>query len=378
VTLFVDQSGQIGGAELCLADLAAGRPNSRVLLFSDGPFASLLKGRSIPVELLPLPVTAARVTKSASLINLTASLPSLLLYVEKLARRMKRVDVVYLNTAKALVYGAAANLLSRRPAVFHLHDLLDASHFSKANLRVLLTAANRMDLVIANSRSVADAFRSQGGRTRTEVIPNGFDPQAFTGIAETEIAALHSQWNPKQQPVITIFGRLTRWKGQHVLLQAAERVPGTTIWIVGEALFTDDDRAYAEELRKLAHPLGSRVHFLGFRKDIPALMAASDIVAHCSTAPEPFGRVLVEAMLAGKPVVASDAGGPREIVVPGETGLLIPPGNPERLAAALGELIASSDLRHSMGRAGRDRAIQLFSLAIVQQQTSALLDELTR
>ena len=371
MTLFVDQTGQLGGAELCLADIAMGRSDSRVVLFSDGPLVARLRERSLPVEVLPLKGAATRVTKEASLATLISSAPGLVAGLAALAKRMKDADVVYLNTAKALVYGVAANLIARRPLVFHLHDLPNREHFSKANLTILMAAANQVDLVIANSETVAEEFRKAGGRTRVEVVPNGFDPGEFDHVPATEI-------DPEGRPVVSIFGRLARWKGQHVLLQAAQRFPEATFRIIGEALFTKDDAAYAEELKRLGQAMGDRVQFLGFRHDIPALMAASDIVVHCSTSPEPFGRVLVEAMLSRKPVIAANAGGPREIIEDGVTGFLTKPGDVEALVDSLQTLLSNAGLRQRMGEAGRKRAEARYSLAVIQRKTNALLDEIAR
>lgn len=378
MTLFVDQTGQLGGAELCLADVASGRADSRVLLFSDGPFADLLRERNVPVEILPLKGSAALVTKQAGPAALLASVPGLTAHLAALSRRMKEADVVYLNTAKALVHGAAANLIARRPLVFHLHDLPNREHFSRANLAILMAAASRVDLVIANSQAVADEYGKAGGRTNVAVIPNGFDPARYANIPAEAIASLSSEWNPQGRPVVSIFGRIARWKGQHILIEAAKQIPEATFRIIGEPLFTDDDRAYAQELQTLAQPMGDRVQFLGFRTDIPVLMAASDIVVHCSTAPEPFGRVLVEAMLSGKPVIAADAGGPREIVKEGVTGFLTPPGDVNTLADALRKVLADAALRERMGQAGRERAERRFSLSAVRQKTNTLLDRLSR
>ena len=372
--LFVDQSGQLGGAELCLADLAAHHgKNARVLLFSEGPFADFLRERHVNVGILPLRASASRVTKKASPAALAASLPALFSHVRGISREIRSADLAYFNTAKALVYGSAANFLARRPSIFHLHDLWDRRHFSATNIRLLVASANRATAVIANSTATADTFVAVGGTAPVHVVPNGFDPAPFDTVSNDDISRLRKELNPEGQPVVAIFGRLARWKGQDVLLRASEKVRDLTIWIVGDALFTGDDRAYADELREHAKKLGSRVRFLGFRSDIPALMRAADIVAHCSVSAEPFGRVIVEAMLARKPVVATQAGGPKEIVENGATGILTPTGDAEALAQALGKLIASPALRESMGQKGRARAEKLYALPVILQKTDAVI-----
>ncbi len=376
--LLVDQSGQLGGAELCLADLAMHRRHdAKVVLFSEGPFADHLRDRQITTEVLPLPGAASRITKTTSALTLAASLPAQLSHGLALRRRIREARLVYLNTAKALVYGTAANFPHLRPAVYHLHDLLDPRHFSATNIRVLVAAANRAQIVIANSRATAEAFTEAGGHTRTEIVPNGFDPAPFDAVSDAQAAALRAELNPEGLPVAAIFGRLARWKGQDVLLRAAARLPELAVWVVGDALFTDDDRAYAEEVRKLAAGLGSRVKFLGFRPDIPALMKAADIVVHCSTAPEPFGRVLVEAMLARRPVVAARAGGPIEILDDNSAGRLVSPGDVSSLEDALRRLLQSPAEREKLGLAGRRRAEAEYSLSRVLARTDAILASLS-
>lgn len=362
---FVDQSGQPGGAELCLADLAqACGKDGRVILFADGPFGDILRARGVDTRVIPIPGDAKKITKQAGLGALVKILPSIAAHVAALRREFRAADTLYFNTAKALVHGVAASTGLGQRRIFHLHDLLEAPHFSATNIRLLVAAANRANVVIANSRATRDAFLAAGGRPLTYVIPNGFDPRAFDLPAPER----------KEPFVAALFGRISRWKGQDVLIRAAAKSPGLTVWIVGEAVFTGDDHAYAEELRALVRELGleDRVKFLGFRSDIPALMRAADLVVHSSVYPEPFGRVLVEAMLAEKPVIAAAAGGPLDIVEEGETGFLTPPGDVAALAAAI-EKLADPQLRLVLGRNGRARAIQHYSLSAVIAQTRQVI-----
>lgn len=374
--LFIDQSGQVGGAELCLADLASHCRDSRVLLFADGPFSALLRHREVEVEILALPGGASRITKKASLPEMAATIPGLLWHVLALRQRCKKADLLFFNTAKALIHGTAANVLLGRPCIYHLHDLLDPRHFSATNIRLLVAAANRSDAVIANSQATADQFVAAGGKASVHVVPNGFDPVLFDKTPQPLIVELRSRLCPSNRRVAAIFGRLSRWKGQDVLIRAAIEMPDLEVWIVGEAMFTGDDHVYAGELRQLVADNGmqDRVKFLGFREDIPELMRAADIIAHCSVAREPFGRVIVEAMLARKPVVAVSEGGPLEIVENEVTGLLVPPGNPSACRSAIARFVADPVLASLFGERGRARAIEHFSLSTVLAKTDAVID----
>lgn len=368
--LFLDQSGQLGGAELCLADIAQGFGDSaQVVLLQDGPFAGLLRHRGVPVDVLAMDKALGGLGKAAGFADFVGRAPALASGVAALRRKIAGSDIVYFNTAKALALGAvaAAGVGVRR--IFHLHDLLTSDHFSSLNLRVLTGAANRCDVVIANSRATADAFVAAGGHAPCEVIPNGFDPVAIDAITDAMVAAHRREWNPDNAPVVAVFGRLARWKGQDVVLRAIESLPGVRLWIVGAPLFTDDDRKFAEGIARDASRLGGRVELVGFREDIPLWMRSADVVVHSSTVPEPFGRVIVEAMFAGKPVIATAAGGPLEIVQDGETGMLVPAGDPAALAGGIRVLLEDPAWAQAMGKAGRQRAQEKFSLSVVLEQT---------
>lgn len=383
--LFVDQSGQPGGAELCLADLAAAfGGDASVLLLSDGPFRSLLEQRGLATEILPMPESLAGSGKQGG--GLWKPLLDTLRYVPQLRGHFHSADLLYLNTAKALVLGMIAHIGKKTPVVFHLHDFLDRSHFSRGNLRMLAWLSRRVDLVIANSHATAEACRKAGGASEITVIPNGFDSDSFVRNSEEEVKAHRLQWNPDGRKVLAIFGRLARWKGQEVLLRAAADLADCQIWVVGDALFTGDDRAYAADLHTLAREpaLRGRVTFAGHREDIPLWMRASDIVVHASTAPEPFGRVIVEAMLCARPVVAADAGGPREILYPdgaevGELGLLHHPGDSDSLRQAIEQLLRNPEAASAMGVRAAVSVRKRFDIRnIVAQTQEALSPFLTR
>ena len=296
--VFLDQSGQLGGAELFLADLAQACSEwSRVLLLEDGPFVEMLRERGVLVETISMPGEAKSVSKSAGVGSLVRAAPQLLAFYQEVRRRLQDANLVYCNTPKAIVLGGLIAWLSRRHLVVHLHDLLTDEHFSPMNLKLLQFFARRAGLVIANSNATAETFVVTGGRRAlVEVVYNGFEPELFARPKDLVQSALRAQLGLPTGRLIGIFGRLTRWKGQHVALEALRSLPGIHLAIVGEALFTEDDRAYREELQRTAEEPGlqGRVHFLGFRSDVTALLQAMDVVVHCSVAAEPFGRVIVE------------------------------------------------------------------------------------
>jgi glycosyltransferase involved in cell wall biosynthesis len=174
-----------------------------------------------------------------------------------------------------------------------------------------------------------------------------------------------------------VFSRLARWKGQHIILEALARATEWRALIVGGALFGGDE-AYERELKRKAMDLNlaDRVRFLGFRDDIPELLRSVDVVAHTSIAPEPFGRVIVEGMLAGKPVIAARGGGVGEIIEHGVTGFLVKPGDVDELAVALTRLVARPSERDAIGEVARREATERFSIEAMVRGIEREMDAL--
>jgi glycosyltransferase involved in cell wall biosynthesis len=228
--------------------------------------------------------------------------------------------------------------------------------------------------VLANSQVSRDAFcATGGGRDRVQVVPIGIDPAPFLAVTDAHASTLRAALFPPNVTLIGLFGRLTPWKGQHVLIDALADLPGVHAVIVGDALFGED--AYRASLHACAAAAGvaARVTWLGFRDDVPALMRAMDIILHASTAPEPFGRVIVEAMLARRPVIATRGGAAAEIL--GEAyPYLVPPADPAALAAAAHRIIGlpAPDLSHLVAE-NFARASSEFSLDAMLEAVDRLI-----
>ncbi|MGA0564329.1 glycosyltransferase [Ancylobacter sp. VNQ12] len=363
--LFVDQAAEIGGAELSLIDIVRWRKGPQtVCLMQPGPFAERLREFSVPTVLVDAS-GILNVRRDDGLAAAAGAIPALLRILRGFASHARRHDVVYANTMKAIVLAALSYPLHRRPVIWHLRDLLTAEHFS-AGLRMCcsLLPAFAIRRVIANSQATAEAYRRIGGRSPVEVVYNGIDPAAFDAIdaAEARARLLSETRLAGDRPIVGVFSRLARWKGQHVLVEALKSVPDLQAVIVGGALFGED--AYEAQLRSdiAAAGLEDRVRLLGFRRDVPVLMKGVDIVAHTSTAAEPFGRVIIEGMLAGKPVVAMRAGGAVELIRDGETGVLVAPGDAGALAEALRQFLADPVEASRMAEQGASHARETFGV----------------
>ncbi|TPG55652.1 glycosyltransferase [Roseomonas nepalensis] len=239
----------------------------------------------------------------------------------------------------------------------------------------------RGDRVIAISEHIAALVRARHGvgPDRLRVIPRGVDPARFDPAAVdlARLEALRRAWGlPGGRPVVLLPGRLTRWKGQAVLLRAAALLPEPrpVIVLAGDAQGRD---AYRAELEALAAGLGATVRLPGPVEDMPAALLLADLVVHASTEAEAFGRTVIEAQAMGRPVIASDLGGPRETVEEGVTGWRVPPGDPAALAAAIARALARpAEARAAMAAAARAAVLTRYTTRAMQDATLAVYREL--
>lgn len=213
----------------------------------------------------------------------------------------------------------------------------------KERYNAIMTRGER---VIAISHFIADHMQARYPiePERIRVVHRGIDIDIFdpNKVSQERIIQLATRWRlPDGYPVVMLPGRLTRWKGQEVLIEALAMLGRRNIrcLLVG----SDQGRsAYQDELRAMVkkRDLTDVVHIVGDCNDMPAAYMLTDVVVSASTDPEAFGRVIVEAQAMGRPVVATDNGAGRENVLDGQTGLLVPPKDPAALALALDRVLA--------------------------------------
>jgi glycosyltransferase involved in cell wall biosynthesis len=240
----------------------------------------------------------------------------------------------------------------------------------------------RGERVIAISHFIADHLRARHGTdpARIRIIPRGVEEAAFdpARVDPGRIAALRAAWGvPEGRPVVMLPGRLTRWKGQGVLVEAMARLPGDALALLvgdaqGRARFVDELRA-----RIAALGLTDRVRLVGHADDMPAALLLADVVVHASTDPEAFGRTVIEAQAMRRCVIASDLGGPTETVAHGITGWRVPPGDAAALAGAIARVLATSAAdRAAMGDRARAAVLAGYTTARMQAATLAVYREL--
>lgn len=346
--LHVDPERGWGGGEVqvvsLLRELAARGHESRVAADPRGRLAQAVAAAGLPVA--PLPI--------ANAFDVRAGM--------RLRRLVAGHDVVHFHTSRAHALAPLCRGLGARLVVTRR---MDYAPRGGPYVRWLYNRA--VDAVIAISDGVRRALLRAGVRAdRIRVVPSGIDPATVEPPPGAREATRRAWGVSPDQLVILMLGALERRKGHAVLLAAARQG--------GEGprpryVFCGDGSERAA-LTAAAALLGDRVVFAGFRPDVAACLAAADVVAMPSLH-EGLGVAALEAMAAARPVVASRVGGLAEVVVEGETGLLVPPGDAAALAGALRVLAADPALRARLGQGGRARVLARYTAARMAEGTLA-------
>ncbi|HJS85050.1 MAG TPA: glycosyltransferase family 4 protein [Acetobacteraceae bacterium] len=308
-------------------------------------------------------------------LGLTTKNPlSILRNARALARLIarERVSVVH---ARSRAPGWSAFLAARRARVRFVTTYHGAYGEDLPFKRRYNAVMAKGELVIVASRFMAELVERRHGidPARIRLIPRGIDPDVFhPAIRRERVEHLRRAWGlPEGAPVVMLPGRLTGWKGQGVLIDAAARLARSDARIV--LVGSDQGRtAYSEGLWRRAAALGlaDRLHLAGQCDDMQAALLLADVVIHASTQPEAFGRVVIEAQAMGRPVIAADLGGPAETVEDGATGWLVPPGDPLALAAAIDRVLALSEAaRQAVGARARAAVLTHCTKAAMQAAT---------
>jgi glycosyltransferase involved in cell wall biosynthesis len=279
----------------------------------------------------------------------------------RIARAIKseRADIVHTHLSTASLWGGLGARIARCPSVATVQG------------RNTATCYRLVDRLIANSHAVKEHMVAQGiPADRIHVAHNAIDVGSFARTLSTEEAKRRLGLDPGCL-VVGTAAHLSPKKGHMDLLRSArpvaERRQDAHFVFLGDGPMRKQLTASAEQWG-----VASRVTFLGFRRDVADVMSAYDVFVLASWW-EPFGLVLVEAMALGVPVIATRAGGVPEVVLEGETGLLVPPGDVEALTEAILRLADAPDLRRQMSAAGPARA-RTFDIAIKAREVLAVYE----
>jgi glycosyltransferase involved in cell wall biosynthesis len=349
--LFLNAVGVIGGQEMVLLDLVRGldpaRFESVVASVLPGALTDVLRAEGRAAHVLP----PHRLRKPHTLARTLVALARLL--------REERIDIVHCNGDALLFYGAVAGALRRVPCVWHVYEPVVTRGHAYARFFYETQRHLRADWTIFGTAAVEESYLSCYPRLgpHSAIMP-GVDIDAVTRDADGERARRRFGL-PPDAPLLLVIGRLTRWKGQREAIEALAALPAFTpaphlVLCGGPPYLTDED--YPDELVRVTRSLGleERVHFVGAATEAEKrdLLLAATALVHPAQR-EAFGIVVIEGMAAGKPVVVTDAVGPRSIVEGSGAGELVPRGDVRALADAVARVLSDPERARSMGAVGQ-------------------------
>jgi glycosyltransferase involved in cell wall biosynthesis len=356
--LFVNPIGQLGGAEHALLDLIASlrdcAPSVRasLLTFEKGPLLDEASALGAATAVVPLPQRIAKLGDSSGvdvLASLLAGVRSAA-WLPELRRSLlaEQPDLIHTNGFKAHALVAMAR--PKLPLVWHLHDFLTARPLMS---RVLPRLKRQASVALAVSEAVARDAREVLSPLPVVTVLNAVQTSSFQGphLLPADLDALAGlQPAPPGTTRVGLVATLASWKGHDLFLEAVSGLAARAarFYLVGGGLYsTAGSQRTLAELRQRILSLGleGRAGIIPFQRDIARVYAALDVVVHASTKPEPFGRVVAEAMSAGRTVIAAASGGVLEQIENERTGFLFPLGDVHALRGRLDQVLRSDALR---------------------------------
>jgi glycosyltransferase involved in cell wall biosynthesis len=330
---------------------------------ADGPLLDDVRAEGFPIVTIPFERRISPLAHVRAYRDLLALL------------RREHFDLVH---AHMPISGFLARMAARRASVpriaYTCHGFLfnqDGSWLRRgAGFLMERISGPLTDVFMTVSAKEAGDARRLGIHANPVVVGNGRDPAVFHPDPPARQRMRAAYGVPAERVVVLAVSRLVRDKGYAELAAAMRSLRDAELWVVGERLDSDRGDDMAALLRDAG--LGERLRLLGYRTDVPAILAAADIFVLPSYF-EALPMSIIEAMMTGLPVVASDVNGPREQVIAEQTGLLVAPREVEPLANALARLAGDPALRTAMGQAGRERALRDYDEATVLARTIALL-----
>ncbi len=370
--LFVHHSNDLYGADIVLLQTLRGLDRSRYAPFvvlpddcaGSGGLAGELEKLGVPYNFTPLAILRRKYLHPA---RLPLYFFRFLLAVGVLIRiiRRKQVNLVHSNTL-AVCSGAVAARLTRTPHVWHVHEMLVRPAPVRRALHFLAPRMSSTVVCISEAvrQHVLKDEPAAGGKLA--VVHNGLPLENFVPVSDG--SSIRREFGiAAGAPLVGMVGRINHWKGQLVLVCAAKSVlasfPDANFLVVG-SVFADEVR-HLDRLREEVLQAGIEDRFIlsDFRRDVPEILAALDVYVHPALLPEPFGLVVIEAMAAAKPVVATAHGGPLEMIEDGVSGYLVPPADPGALAEKISACLADLESSREMGRRAQERVMRMFPLS---------------
>ncbi|MFI0414683.1 MAG: glycosyltransferase family 4 protein [Candidatus Thiodiazotropha sp.] len=331
-----------------------------------------------PISLLSDNKYLARLNVIFTIFQKPANLLGYLLissFRKKRLLKKNNIDLLHLNNSvlrnNDWMIGA---YLAGIPCITHERGINDHYHLISRLL------ANKLKAIISISNSVTDTLKRNGITNENILtIHNGIDPKAVREKITNQDIRNKLGLNEDQQ-IIGVMGNIREWKGQEVAVRAMRKIvdeyPNTVCLLIGDT--AKEDMHYEERLHTLIRELGlgSNIIFTGYIKNVSDYLNILQIVLHTSIEPEPFGRVLIEAMSLSKPLVAAGDGAVPEIVVNEKTGLIFKPGDHECLAELVIKLLQHKQYAENLGKEGYIRLLEYFHINVNIEKTQLLYDKI--
>lgn len=361
--LFIHQSAELYGSDKTLLYLVANLDKNKffpiVILPNGGPLKVELEKENVKVIIAPVLKLYRKMFTPSNLLKFFND------YFKgtktiKAIKKQHKIDFIYSNTL-AVLLGFFYCFFHKTKHIWHIHEIIESPTIFTKFFRFFLNNSTN-SVLIHNSIATANFWKCKG---KTQVIWNGI--ATFPKIKTEEKETIRNTiLNANTEIVFALVGRISRWKGQMLLLDSFHELIKThqniKLVYIGSAPPNQEHFLDALKEKIAGYDLTKNVEIIPFQENINQLWQSIDIAVVPSTEPEPFGLVAIEAMFAKKPVVAANHGGLMEIVVNNETGFLVEPNNKIALKEALEKLINNPELRATFGEKGLQRASENFSI----------------
>ena len=368
--LYIHQSAELYGSDKTLFYLARGVNqdpsfNVIVVLPNEGPLKEILESNGIKVIVSPI----IKVSRKMLTINSILRFPFNVKYaIKQLSEALKdyKIDIIHSNTLAVLV-GAFYAKKFKIKHIWHVHEIIKKPKIVSDIFPVIVDRYS--DLVIYNSNASKQflCFKRNALNIKSKVILNGLDREenitSKSKISEIRAKLFNSNDN---EIVLALIGRINRWKGHNLLLDAflnlKQSTPNLRLIFVGSAPPNQEFLVTELNEKIKSYNLQEDCIIIPFQNNIWNIWDSIDVAIVPSIEPEPFGLVAVEAMLSKKPVIAANHGGLSEIVISGETGYLFEPNNKEELENCIFKLVSNQENLKKFAENGYERAVNKFSL----------------
>lgn len=361
--LFIHQSAELYGSDKTLLYLVANLDKNKffpiVILPNEGPLKIELEKENVKVIIAPVLKLYRKIFTPGNLLKFINDYFKGIKTIKSIRKEYK-IDFIYSNTL-AVLLGFFFCFFHKTKHIWHVHEIIESPKFFTKFFRYFLNNLTN-SVLIYNSFATCKFWNCKGNN---QVVWNGI--AAFPEIEEEEKDVIRKTILTSDNEIIfALVGRISRWKGQMLLLEAFNKLIKThqNIRLVYIGSTPPNQEHFLDTLKEKIKNYGliQKVNIIPFQDNIHQFWQSIDVAVVSSTEPEPFGMVAIEAMMAKKPVIAANHGGLTEIVVDNETGFLVEPNNKDALKDALEKLITNPELRTSFGEKGFQRAIENFSI----------------